>query len=78
MISDTILALKGDSLITYDRKLIRQLRALVNKDGKIVVKKPARDDRAISFCGAIAVSPQHYRPGSLAVGDYVTFGDRRG
>lgn len=73
MISDTILAIKNNSVNTYDRKLIRQLRALVIKDGKIVAKKPARDDRAMSFMGAIAVSPQNISVSTLAVGDYVSF-----
>jgi len=76
MISDAMLAIKNDSVITYDRKLIRQLRALVVKNGKIEAKKPARDDRAFSFCGAIGVSPQNYMPNKLAVGDYVSFGRR--
>jgi len=76
MVSDTILAIKNGSVASYDRKLIRQIRALVNKDGKIVVKKPARDDRAMSFMGAVEVSPQNYMPNTLAVGDYVTFGRR--
>ena len=73
MISGAITAIKNGSVVTYDRKLIRQLRALVNKDGKIAAKKPAHDDRAIAFCGAIAVSPQNYAPRSLVVGDYVNF-----
>jgi len=76
MVSGAILAIKNNSVITYDRKLIRQLRALVNKDGKIVVKKPARDDRAMSFMGAIEVSPTHRPMSTLAVGDYVSFGRR--
>ena len=76
MVSSTILAIKNSSVITYDRKLIRQLRALVNKDGKIVAKKPARDDRAMSFMGAIVVSPTHRPMSTLAVGDYVNFGGR--
>lgn len=76
MISDTILAIKNGSVTTYDRKLIRQLRALVIKDGKVVVKKPARDDRAMAFMGAIEVSPTHRPMHTLAVGDYVNFGNR--
>lgn len=75
MVSNTILAIKNNSVITYDRKVIRQLRALVNKDGKIASK--SRDDRAMSFMGAIQVSPQHYSVSTLAVGDYVSFGNRR-
>ena len=74
MVGDTILAIKTESVVTYDRKLIRQLRALVNKDGKIVVKRPARDDRAMAFMGAIAVSPTSRPINTLAIGDYVTFG----
>ena len=74
MVSDTILAIKNGSVVTYDRIVIRQLRALVNKDGKIVAKKPARDDRAMSFMGAVEVSPQNYQASTLAVGDYVSFG----
>jgi len=76
MISDGITAIKNGSVATYDRKLIRQLRALVNKDGKIVPKRPARDDRAISFCGAITISPTHRPAATLAVGDFVTFPGR--
>lgn len=76
MVSDTILAIKNGSVVTYDKKVIRQLRALVNKDGKIIVKKPARDDRAMSFMGAIEVSPTHRPMHTLAVGEYVTFGGR--
>ncbi len=76
MVGDTLLAIKSESVMSYDRKLIRQLRALVNKDGKIIVKKPTRDDRAMSFMGAIAVSPTHRPMLELAVGDYVTFGRR--
>lgn len=76
MVSNTILAIKGESVVTYDRKVIRQLRALVNKDGKIVVKKPTRDDRAMAFMGAIQVSPTHRPMSTLAVGDYVTFGGK--
>ena len=76
MISDTILAIKNGSVVTYDRKLIRQLRALVNKNGKVVVKKPARDDRAMAFMGAIAVSPTHRPMNTLAIGDYVNFKGR--
>ena len=77
MVGDTLLAIKNGSVITYDRKLIRQIRALVNKDGKIVAKKPARDDRAMSFMGAIAVSPTSKPMNTLAVGDYVSFNNRR-
>lgn len=77
MISDTILAIKNGSVTTYDRKLIRQLRALVIKDGKVVVKKPARDDRAMAFMGAIEVSPTHRPMHELAVGNYVNFSHRR-
>jgi len=73
MASDTITAIKNGSVVTYDRKLIRQLRALVYKDGKIAAKKPAHDDRAISFMGAIEVSPQHSPMSTLAVGEYATF-----
>ena len=76
MVSDTILAIKNGSVWTYDRKLIRQMRALVNKDGKVVAKKPARDDRVMSFMGAIEVSPTHRPMSTLAVGDYVNFGRR--
>lgn len=76
MVSDAILSIKNGSVITYDKKLIRQLRALVNKDGKIVTRKPARDDRAISFCGAVGVSPLHFLTSTLAVSDYVTFGKK--
>jgi len=74
MVSNSILAIKGSSVITYDRKLIRQIRALVNKDGKIVAKRPARDDRVMAFMGAITVSPTSRPMAMLAVGDYVTFG----
>lgn len=74
MVSDAITAIKNGSIVSYDRKLIRQLRALVYKDGKITVKKSVHDDRAMSFMGAIAVSPQHFFTGTLAVSDYVTFG----
>lgn len=77
MISDTMLAIKNGSVVTYDRKVIRQLRALVIKDGKVVVKKPARDDRAMAFMGAIEVSPTHRPMNTLAVGDFVTFSNRR-
>jgi len=76
VVSDAILAVKNDSVVSYDKKLIRQLRALVIKNGKIEAKKPAHDDRAISFCGAIGVSPSHYAQYTLAVGDYATFGSR--
>lgn len=76
MVSDTILAIKSDSVVTYDKKLIRQMRALVNKDGKIVVKAPAHDDRIMSFMGAITVSPTNKPMHTLAVGDYVNFGSR--
>lgn len=76
MISDAILAIKNGSVVTYDRKLIRQLRALVNKDGKIVVKAPSRDDRAMAFMGAIEVSPTHRPNMQLAIGDYVSFGKK--
>jgi hypothetical protein len=74
MVSDTITAIRNDTVISYDRKLIRQLKALVYKDGKIAVKKSVHDDRAMAFMGAIAVSPQHFSTRSLAVSDYVTFG----
>ena len=47
------------------------------KDGKVVAKKPARDDRAMSFMGAIEVSPTHRPMSTLAIGDYVDFGNRR-
>lgn len=73
MVSDTITAIKNDTVVSYDRKLVRQLRALVYKDGKITVKKSVHDDRAMSFMGAIAVSPQHFFTNTLAVSDYVTF-----
>lgn len=73
MIGNTLTAIKNSSVVTYDRKLIRQIRALVNKDGKVIVKKPARDDRAMSFMGAISVSPSHKPMMELAVGDYVNF-----
>lgn len=76
MISDTILAIRNGSVTTYDRKVIRQLRALVIKDGKVAAKKPARDDRAMSFMGAVEVSPTHRPMSTLAVGDYVNFGGR--
>ncbi|KKN27050.1 hypothetical protein LCGC14_0868580 [marine sediment metagenome] len=72
----TMEAIKSDSVITYDKKLIRQIRALVNKDGKMVPKRPARDDRVMSFMGAIAISPTHRPALKLAVGEYVTFGRR--
>lgn len=73
MAGDTKTAIKNGSVVTYDRKLIRQLRALVYKDGKIKAKAPARDDRAMSFMGAIEVSPQHSPMSGLVVGEYVTF-----
>ena len=76
MISAALAAIKGETVVSYDRKLIRQLRSLVNKDGKIIAKRPAHDDRAISFCGAVGVSPQRYIPSQLTVSDYVTFGRR--
>lgn len=72
---DTLAAVKRDSVITYDRKLIRQLRALVYKDGKIA--SPIHDDRAMAFMGAVSISAQArgYSVGNkLAVSDYVTFG----
>ncbi len=77
MVSNTITAIRNDSVVTYDKKVIRQLRALVNKDGKIAAKKPARDDRVMSFMGAIEISPTHVPSHGLVVGDYVTFGNRR-
>jgi len=73
MVSDGITAVKNGSVVTYDRKLIRQMRGLVNKDGKIVAKHPARDDRVLSFVGAISISATHRGSSSLAVGDYVSF-----
>jgi len=73
MVSDAISAIKNNSVISYDRKLISQLLSLVNKDGKIAAKKPSHDDRAIAFCGAISVSPQHYAPSLVIAHDYVTF-----
>jgi len=77
MVSDALAVIKNNTVVSYDKKLIRQLRSLVNKDGKIVAKSPAHDDRAISFCGAVGVSPQHYAPNVLASSDYVTFSGRR-
>ena len=77
MVGDAKLAIKNGSVVTYDKKVIRQLRALVYRDGKIVVKKPARDDRAMAFMGAIAVSPTHSQSSKLAVGEFVTFSGRR-
>jgi len=73
-VSDTVLAIKNESVVSYDKKLVRQLRALVNKNGKIQAKPPARDDRALSFCGAVTVSPSNFMSSTLAVSDYVTFG----
>ena len=74
MVGDTISAIRNGSIVSYDRKLIRQLKALAYKDGKIVSK--IHDDRAMAFMGAIAVSPQHFTGSTLAVGDYATFNRR--
>ena len=74
MVGNTKSAIKSESVVTYDKKTIRQLRALIYKDGRIIAKKPARDDRAMSFMGAITVSPQNTLTNELAVGDYVSFG----
>lgn len=77
MIAETIQAFKNDRVVTYDRKVIRQLRALVNvntKTGyKVEAKKPARDDRAMAFMGAISISLVSSFSSHLAVGDYVNF-----
>jgi len=77
MIDGAKTAIRSSSVITYDRSVIRQLRALVDKNGKIAAKPPVRDDRALSFCGAIAISPQNRVSHQLAVGDFVTFSGRR-
>uniref|UniRef100_A0A6M3JE62 Putative terminase n=1 Tax=viral metagenome TaxID=1070528 RepID=A0A6M3JE62_9ZZZZ len=77
MVGNTLTALKSNSVTTYDKKLIRQLRALINKDGKIQAKKPAHDDRAMAFMGAITASPSHTGGVELASGDFVTFPGRR-
>uniref|UniRef100_A0A6M3KEF7 Putative terminase n=1 Tax=viral metagenome TaxID=1070528 RepID=A0A6M3KEF7_9ZZZZ len=77
LVSNTLTAIKSNSVTTYDKKVIRQLRALINKDGKIQAKKPAQDDRAMAFMGAITVSPTHTGSMELAVGDYVNFPGRR-
>jgi len=77
MIGDAHEALREERVATYDRKLIRQLRALIYKDGKVMAKPPARDDRAMAFCGAITVAPQNVGIHKLAVGSYVTFDGRK-
>ncbi len=77
MVGNTLTAIKNNSVVTYDHKVIRQARALINKDGKIQAKKPAQDDRIMAFMGAITVSPSHTSGVELAVGDYVSFSGRR-
>jgi hypothetical protein len=76
MISNTILAIKNNSVISYDRRLISQLRSLVNINGKIAAKGSGHDDRAISFCGAIEVSPQSPTTYNNTGEGYVTFGKK--
>lgn len=77
MVSDTISAIKNQLVITYDKKLIRQLKALVYHDGKIEPKGTAHDDRAMAFMGAVSISNQGFAGNlKLAVGDYVSFGGR--
>ena len=78
MVSDTINLIKHDGVQTYDRKVIRQLRAMTYKDGKIVSN--IHDDRAMAFMGAIEVSPQHQRVSSVdSINgfDYVNFSNGR-
>jgi len=81
MVSDTLLAIKNNSVISYDRKLVRQLRGLIYRNGKIEAKKPLHDDRAMAFMGGTSVSGQAgsgLMAGSAIMGsDYVTFGNRR-
>ena len=72
MVDNCIDAIKHGSVITYDRKLIRQLRALVYKDNKII-PKGTRDDRAMAFMGAITVALQYPVRHKLFVTDYVSF-----
>lgn len=74
MVGDAITSIRNGSVISYDRKLIRQIRALVYKDGKIAVKRTIHDDRAMAFMGAVTVSPQHFVTNTMAISDYVTFG----
>jgi hypothetical protein len=76
MVSDTMDAIGNDSVVTHDRKVIRQLRALIHKDTKIIPRPPARDDRAMAFMGAISITPiaaLSLGTGRITSGDYVTW-----
>jgi hypothetical protein len=76
MVSDTMDAVGNDSVVTHDRKVIRQLRALIHKDTKIIPRPPARDDRAMAFMGAISITPiaaLSLGTGRITSGDYVTW-----
>lgn len=72
MVGNTISVIKSNGIVSYDRKLIRQLKALKYKDGKIV--STIHDDRAMAFMGAITVAGNGaIASNTLAVGDYVSF-----
>lgn len=73
--SNLLTTIKSESIITYDRKTIRQVRALVYKNGVIEGKGDTHDDRAISLMGAAAIANQSFTsPGThMEPGSYVTF-----
>jgi len=74
MISEAKAAIKNGSVVSYDKKLVSQVRNLVLKNGKIQAKT-GHDDRAMAFCGAVTISQSNFGLGgaSLAVGDYVNW-----
>jgi hypothetical protein len=78
MVSDTKTAFQNGRIVTYDRKTLSQLRSLVTINGKIAAKGTARDDRAMSFMGAIMFSGMTgMSQGKMVEGDYVTFGRKK-
>jgi hypothetical protein len=75
MVSDTIDAIKNQRFLTWDKKLIRQFKGLVIKDGKITHKLPNRDDRAMSAMGCNYIVGSYTGGHRLAHGDYTGMED---